>query len=155
MSKPDHAYVIYIRATREEVWKGLLEPEFTRRYWVHDNLSDWRAGSKWEHRRSDGTEITDIAGRVLEIEPRRKLVISWSRPADLDVPERTSRVSIRLADQDWPGGPWTAVSLEHTDLGDDTEMRRGITSGWPMVLSGLKTLLEAGLREDMTLPDDI
>ena len=42
MTKPDFAYAIYIRATREEVWNGLLEPEFTRQYWIHDNVSDWK-----------------------------------------------------------------------------------------------------------------
>ena len=32
MSKPDLAYAIYLNAIREEVWKGLLEPELTRQY---------------------------------------------------------------------------------------------------------------------------
>lgn len=155
MSKPDFAYVIYIRATREEVWNGLLQPEFTRQYWVHDNVSDWKVGSTWEHRRSDGSEKLDIVGKVLESDPHRKLVFTWSRPGDVDNPERTSRVTVRLADQDWPGGPWTAVTLEHTGFQGDTEMQRGTSSGWPMVLSGLKTLLEAGFRESMVLPDDM
>lgn len=155
MSKPDFAYAIYIRASREEVWKGLLEPEFTRQYWVHDNISDWQVGSQWEHRRTDGRDEVDIVGRVLENELHEKLVFTWARPEDLDNPERTSRVTVTLADMDWPGGPWTAVTLEHTELGDDDEMRDGISGGWPMVFSTLKTLLEGGLREGLKLPDDI
>ncbi len=47
-----------------------------------------------------------------------------------------------------------AVTLEHTGLGDDLEMRDGVSGGWPMVLSGLKTLLESGLHESMKMPDD-
>ena len=155
MSKPDFAYVIYMRATRQQVWDGLLQPEFTRQYWIHDNVSDWKVGSGWEHRRSDGSNQLDLVGKVVEVEQHRKLVLTWRRPEDVDRPERTSRVTFRLDDQDWPGGPWTAVTLEHTDLQDDTEMRDGISGGWPMVLSGLKTLLEAGLREGMTLPKDV
>jgi len=153
MTKPDFAYAIYIRATREEVWNGFLEPEFTRQYWFHDNVSDWKAGSKWEHRRSDGSETVDIVGKVLESELHKRLVITWSRPADIDNPARISRVTVQLADQDWPGGPWTEVILEHTDFQDDTEMRESVSGGWPMVLSGLKTLLEAGFRENMVQPE--
>lgn len=155
MSKPDFTYAIQIRATREEVWNGLLEPEFTRQYWIHDNISDWQVGSKWEHRRTDGTDKVDIVGRVLENEPHEKLVLSWSRPGELDNPERTSRVEVTLEDLDWPGGPWTALRFEHTELGDDDEMRDGVTSGWPMVFSTLKTVLESGLREGLKLPDDV
>ncbi len=155
MSKPDFAYAIYIRATREEVWNGFLEPEFTRQYWVHDNVSDWKVGSTWEHRRSDGSEKLDIVGKVLESERHKKLVFTWSRPGDADNPARTSRVTVELADQDWPGGPWTAVTLEHTDFQGDTEMQDSVSGGWPMVLSGLKTLLEAGFRESMVMPDDV
>ena len=152
MTTPDFAYAIYIRATREAVWRAFLEPEHTRRYWVHDNVSDWQVGSEWQHRRSDGSDRVDIAGKVLESEPHRRLVLSWSRPGDA---VRVSKLTLRLEDQDWPGGPWTAVSLEHTELGDDDEMRHGISAGWPMVMSGMKTLLEAGLREDWVLPEDV
>ena len=155
MSKPDFAYAIYIRATREEVWNGLLEPEFTRQYWIHDNVSDWRVGSKWEHRRSDGSEKLDIVGKILESERHKKLVFTWSRPGDTDNLARTSRVTVELANQDWPGGPWTGVTLEHTDFGDDSEMRDSVSGGWPMVLSGLKTVLECGFRENTKLPDDV
>ena len=155
MSKPDFVYTIYIRATREEVWKGLLEPEFTRQYWVHDNVSDWKVGSTWEHRRSDASEKLDIVGAVLENEPHEKLVVTWSRPEDKDNPARTSRVTFRLADEDWPGEPWTALTVEHTDFKDDAEMKESVSGGWPMVLSTLKTLLETGLRKSMVLPEGV
>ena len=154
MSKPDFAYAIYICASREKVWKGLLEPEFTRQYWFGDNLSDWQAGSKWEHRRSDGSGQGNIVGRVLESELHEKLVLTWSRAGEEDDPARTSRVSFTLADVDWPGGPWTALTLEHTDFGDDTEMRDSVSGGWPMLLSGLKTLLEVGFKQDTQAGED-
>ncbi len=145
MSKPDFSYTIYIRAAREKVWNALLEPEFTRQYWLHEAVSDWKVGSTWEHRTIDGSEKVSIGGKVLENELHEKLVLTWCRPEDEDNAARTSRVTFRLADQDWPGGPWTCLILEHTDFQDDTEMRDSVSGGWPMVLSGLKTLLEAGL----------
>lgn len=144
MSKPDFAYTIYINASREQVWAGLLESEFTRQYWFHDNVSDWREGSDWEHRRSDESAAVDIAGKVLESEPPEKLVLTWSRPEHRQDPAKASRLSIVLGEVDWPGGPWTSLHLEHTDFGDDIEMRDSVSGGWPMILSGLKTLLEVG-----------
>ena len=148
MSKPDFAYDIYINASREEVWKGLLEPEFTRQYWFHDNVSDWQEGSRWEHRSRVGEKKVDIVGKVLESVLHEKLVLTWARPGDEADPERTSRVTFELGDVDWPGGPWTSLHLEHTDFGDDHEMRDSVSGGWPMVLSGLKTLLEKGFDSD-------
>ncbi len=76
---------------------------------------------------------------MLENELHRKLTFTWSRPDDIDNPQRTSHVAIELADQNWPGGPWTAVTLEHTDFQADAEMRGGVSGGWPMVFSALKT----------------
>ena len=63
-------------------------------------------------------------------------------------------MTFRLADVEWPGGPWTCLTLEPTDFGPDDEMRDSVSGGWPMVLSGLKTLLEAGFRDDMVLPKE-
>ena len=144
MSKPDFAYAIYIRASREQVWNGLLEPEFTRQYWMGENVSDWKVGSAWEHHQGDPQKLM-IVGKVLESEPHTRLVLTWSRPADADNPECTSRVTFALSDVDWPGGPWTALNLEHTDFQDDSEMRESVSHGWPALMSGLKTLLEVGL----------
>ena len=62
-------YEIYIAASVETVWKALLDGEFTRQYWQHDNVSDWKPGSPWEHRRSGGDRRVDILGEVLEAAP--------------------------------------------------------------------------------------
>ena len=53
MSKPQFVYVIYIKAAPEKVWNGLLDPAMTRLYWMHENVSDWKPGSRWEHKRTD------------------------------------------------------------------------------------------------------
>lgn len=145
MSKPDFVYQIYIRATAEKVWAGLLEPEFTRQYWWHENVGDWEEeGSRWEHRRTDEEGTVDITGEVIESDPPHKLVLTWARPGDRDNPARTSRVTFEIEPQDWPGGPWVGVRLTHDEFGDDDEMRESVSYGWPGVLSGLKTLIETG-----------
>jgi len=38
------------------------------------------------------------------------------------------------------------LTVTHDDLEPDSPMLRGISDGWPVVLSNLKTLLETGER---------
>ena len=35
MKKDQFIYVTYIRTTPEKLWKALIEPEFTRRFWCN------------------------------------------------------------------------------------------------------------------------
>jgi uncharacterized protein YndB with AHSA1/START domain len=53
MDKPQFVYVTYIATTPEKLWNALIDPEMTRKYWQHENLSEWKPGSKWEHRACD------------------------------------------------------------------------------------------------------
>ena len=46
-------YVTYILSTPEKVFEAITRPDVARRYWGHENVSDWRVGSKWEHVRAD------------------------------------------------------------------------------------------------------
>ena len=69
-------YVTYIRTTPEKLWQALIEPEFTRQYWCETTQNcDWAVGSSWKLMIPDG-RIGD-QGKVLEIDPPRKLVLSW------------------------------------------------------------------------------
>jgi uncharacterized protein YndB with AHSA1/START domain len=146
--KPQFVYVIYIRATREQIWKGLTDPAFTRQYWMHDNVSDWAPGSSWQHKSTDAAGTVDIVGEVVESNPPKRLVLTWVPPKDAGRPEKTSRVTFDLEPQDWPGGPWVQLRVTHSDLEPDSEMLKSISWGWPALLSGLKTLLESGLRRE-------
>lgn len=141
MDKPDFVYVTYIATTPERLWQALTDSELTRQYWRHDNVSDWKEGSAWEHRRSDG-EVgeVDIVGKVLENTPPRRLVVSWSRPRDADNLEKHSRVTYEIEPQE----SVVKLVVTHDQLQGDPDMARGISKGWPMVLSNLKSFLETG-----------
>ena len=52
--RPRYVYVTYIESPPERVWDALIDADLTARYWGHSNVSDWQAGSRWEHRRIDG-----------------------------------------------------------------------------------------------------
>ena len=42
-------YVTYIRVTSEKVFEAITRPDIARRYWGHENVSDWTPGCRWEH----------------------------------------------------------------------------------------------------------
>lgn len=137
---PDFVYTIYIAAEAERVWNGLIDRDLTKAYWGHDNVSDWKPGSRWEHVRSDGSGKVDIVGKVLEIDPPRRLVTSWASPDDEQNPDKVSRVVYELEGL----GASTRLTVTHSELEAGSGMETGIRAGWPAVLSNLKSLLEAG-----------
>jgi len=140
MSDARFVYVIYIRATPEQVWHGLLDARFTRQYWAHENVSDWKPGSPWEHRRIDGSRTLDLVGEVIESNPPHRLVLTWAEPADAANRSNHSRVTFELeAIEDM-----VRLSITHEALAAGSEMLRKITAGWPRVLSSLKSQLETG-----------
>ncbi|MES2524417.1 MAG: SRPBCC family protein [Gemmatimonadota bacterium] len=145
-TKPSYVYVTYIVTTPEKVWQALVDVDMMRQYWVgvatgpaRANVSDWKVGSRWEHQRMDGTATVDMAGTVLEIEPPRRLVMSWARPAEEADPSKHGKLTFEVEPQ--PSGV-VRLTILHEDL--DEKMHAGISNGWPMILSNLKTLLETG-----------
>jgi uncharacterized protein YndB with AHSA1/START domain len=141
MTKPTFVYVTYISSTPEKVFNALTDPEMTKQYWVrHRNASDWTPGSEWRHEDYDNASIVDIVGTVVERTPPATLVITWAFPADKGNAAKTSRVTFAVE-------PWKNVvrlTVTHDELEPDSPMLKGISSGWPLILSSLKSLLESG-----------
>ena len=140
MNKSTFVYVVYVASTPEKVWQGLLDPEFTRQYWGHENVSDWKPGSPWEHRKADGSGSVSILGEVLEAHKPHRLVITWADPAEKGLRHRQTRVTFEIE----AVAQMTRLTVTHDQLEPDSQMERKITSGWPRVLSSLKSLLETG-----------
>jgi uncharacterized protein YndB with AHSA1/START domain len=140
MSDTQFVYAIYIRGTLEQVWNGLLDARFTRQYWAHENVSDWKLGSRWEHRRTDADRTLDLVGEVVESNPPRRLVLTWAEPADRAKRDKHSRVTFDLETVE----DMVRLTITHEALAAGSEMLRKISAGWPRVLSSLKSLLETG-----------
>lgn len=140
MSKPAFVYVTYIASTPKKVWSALLDGEMTRQYWDHFNVSDWKVGSRWEHQRCDSKKV-DIAGTVVECSPPNRLVLTWAFPNEIEDATKVSHVTFEIEPHE---NNMVRLTVIHDELEAGSKMEQGITRGWPIVLSGLKTLLETG-----------
>ena len=140
MEKPTFVYVTYIRTTPEKLWRALIEPEFTRRFWYGTwQESAWKPGASWRLMIPDG-RIGD-SGEVLEIEPQRRLVLSWRNEFKPELREEGySRMTYEL---EKIGESVKLTVIHEMDL-TGSKMIDAVSGGWPMILASLKSFLETG-----------
>jgi len=140
MAESEFNYVIYIRTTPEKLWQALTEPEFTRRFWVETvQECAWKPGATWKMLAPDG-RIAD-EGQVVEIDPPRRLVVSWRNHLFADAhAEGYSRMSYDIE----PADGAVKLTVRHTMERKDSVLIGKVSSGWPHLLSSLKSLLETG-----------
>ena len=137
---PDYVYTTYIRATPEQVWHALTDPDITGRYWGHAQVSDWRVGSKVDHVRTDGSGIADASGTVVEFDPPHRLTFGFDDPKLIDDPAfEQSLVTFEIESH----RDIVKLTLTQSRLRTEEDLQ-AISQGWPSVLANLKTLLETG-----------
>jgi uncharacterized protein YndB with AHSA1/START domain/DNA-binding transcriptional ArsR family regulator len=136
--RPAYVYVTYIESSPERVWEALTDPDLSARYWGHSNVSDWREGSSWEHRRADGSGIADVAGTVLESVPPRRLAMTFDAPGEAPAggPAKVTFDIERYHEI-------VRLTVTHENLADGDALE-AVSAGWPAVCANLKSLLETG-----------
>src|ERR1700691_4770147 len=140
MASSEFAYVTYIRTTPEKLWQALIEPELTRPYWAETwQECLWKQGAAWKIMIPGGQVVN--SGEVLEIDPPHKLVLTWRKELDPEVrAEGYSRLTYQLEKQ----GDMVKLSVLHQIDRPDSKLIQGVSSGWPVILCSLKSLLETG-----------
>jgi uncharacterized protein YndB with AHSA1/START domain len=150
MADSRFVYVTYIRTSPETLWRALIEPEFTRQFWAETwQECDWKPGASWRLMIPDG-RVGD-AGEVLEIEPERRLVLTWRNEFRPEMrAEGYSRLTYELEQQ----GESVKLTVIHEIDKPESKLIESVSSGWPLILSSLKSLLETGesLKETQTWP---
>jgi uncharacterized protein YndB with AHSA1/START domain len=140
MKKDQFVYVTYIRTTPEKLWKALIDPEFTRKYWAETwQESEWKPGASWRIMIPDG-RVAD-SGEVLEIEPHRRLVLKWRNEFR---PELKAEGYSRLTYQLEKEGNSVKLTVIHEIDKEGSKFIEAVSSGWPHILASLKSLLETG-----------
>lgn len=140
-SKPQFAYVIYIRTTAEKLWHALVNPELTKQYWAGTwQESEWEVGASWQIMRPDG-QVAD-SGKIVEIDPPHRLVLTWRNEFRPELHEEGySQLTYQLEQQ----GDMVRLMLIHEiDAPAPSKFIEAVSSGWPAILSSLKSLLETG-----------
>jgi uncharacterized protein YndB with AHSA1/START domain len=140
MADSRFVYITYIRTTPAKLWQALTDPEFTRLYWWGTTQDcGWTAGAPWRLSKADGSLMD--SGEVLEIDPPRKLVLSWRNEFDPALREEGhSRMTCTIEPQE--GSVKLTVIHEMTRPG--SKFIEKVSGGWPMILASLKSLLETG-----------
>lgn len=140
-------FEIYIKTTPERLWEAIVSEEMRARYsFGVGTVSDWTPGS--EYKASVPGVIEIASGENLEVDPPRRLVQSFNALWSEEVQkEGTSRVTWEIE----PVGTSCRLRVTHDQLGEDANNE--LYGGWPMILSGLKTLLESG--EDLDTPGSL
>jgi uncharacterized protein YndB with AHSA1/START domain len=145
----EKVFEIYIKTTPERLWEAITDPDLRSKYNFGVRVdSDWTTGSRYtsEHERADGPLAQ---GENIEVDPPHRLVQSFDALWSDDVKaEGTSRVTWEI---DPVGDDSCRLRVTHDQLREGANDE--LYGGWPMILSGLKTLLETG--EELTTPGSL
>ena len=142
----EKVFEIYIKTTPERLWEAITDPDLRSRYTFGMRVeSDYAPGSAYNGSSPAGLLVE---GENLDVEPPRRLVQSFNALWSDEVrAEGTSRVTWEIE----PVGDSCRLTVTHDQLRDGAHGE--LYGGWPMILSGLKTLLETG--EDLTTPGSL
>src|SRR4051812_23028052 len=136
-----HVFEVYIRATPDRIWQAITDPQETPRYFFETTVeSTFMPGEEIVHRSPDGSEA--LRGVILECEPPRLLVTTWTSPPSPDTVEHPTRVSWELEPTE--DGKATKLTVVHSELEPGSALYQRVHRGWSIVLSGLKTWVETG-----------
>jgi uncharacterized protein YndB with AHSA1/START domain/DNA-binding transcriptional ArsR family regulator len=147
-STMEKVFEIYIKTTPERLWEAITDPAMREKYSFGVSVnSDWTPGSRYEGvHRGAGIAITE--GENLEVDPPRRLVQSFNALWGDDVKaEGTSRVTWEIEQVE----DSCRLTVTHDQPREGANDQ--LFGGWPMILSGLKTLLETG--ELLTTPGSL
>jgi uncharacterized protein YndB with AHSA1/START domain len=142
----ERVFEIFIKTTPERLWEAITDEELRRKYnFGASASSDWTPGSHYEL--ASGPMML-AEGENLEVDPPRRLVQSFTAVWSEEVrAEGTSRVTWEIEQVE----DSCRLTVTHDQLREHAHGE--LYGGWPMILSGLKTLLETG--EKLTTPGSL
>src|SRR5580704_15340284 len=139
--KPKTVYVSYIAATPEKVWQALTSSEFTRKYfWDRTVDIEPKGGGAFVLRLPD--DCVNVRGKVIDYDPPRKLTVTWQ----VEWPDEFRKLPECVVSYEIvPAGEAVRLTMTESHSWDVPDaILSGGRSGWPAVLSSLKSLLETG-----------
>ena len=159
----ERVFEIYIQTTPERLWEAITDSAQREKYAFGVGVaSEWKPGARLESKHTSGLLISE--GEVLEVEPPRRLVhtlrATWSDEVKAhgfskvtwEIEPVTPQFALGVGEpghheealaqaEDYPVKS-CRLTVTHSELAEDAPEE--LYGGWPMLLSGLKTLLETG-----------
>lgn len=126
---------VFVALGADDVFALLTDPDRLRRWQAVTARIDLRAGGDYRWTIVPGHSA---AGTVVEVEPGRRLVMSWGWEDADDLPPGSSTVTITLE----PGEGGTFVRLVHDGLTE--EQAAGHSQGWSHYLERLAVAARTG-----------
>jgi uncharacterized protein YndB with AHSA1/START domain len=144
----EKVFEIYIKTTPQRLWQAITDPEMRSKYQFGSRFSgDFTPGARHEMNQPNNGGLLG-EGEILEVDPPRRLVQTMRALWGEDVKrEGTSRITWEIE----PVGDSCRLIVTHDQLREGANDQ--LYGGWPMILSGLKTLLETG--ELLTTPGSL
>jgi uncharacterized protein YndB with AHSA1/START domain len=136
---PTLSYELYIAASPDKVWSALTDGALTEQYFYGTRLTGTlERGAKVAYLAGD---MRMVEAEVVAVKKGAQLVIHqrslWDEKVAKDA---ASKVSWELE----AAGEATHLKLVHDGFTGETETYKQSAAGWPVILSGMKTLIETG-----------
>jgi uncharacterized protein YndB with AHSA1/START domain/DNA-binding transcriptional ArsR family regulator len=143
----EKVFEIFIKTTPERLWEAITDRHMRPQYsFGLQVVSDWEPGSRYVLSHPQGGEMA--RGENLEVDPPHRLVQTftavWSEEIEREGASRVTWEIEQVEDS-------CRLTVTHDRLREDANGE--LYGGWPMILSGLKTLLETG--EELTTPGSL
>lgn len=138
MDNPTHVYKSYIRASVEDVWDAITNPDKTIQYFYGTAVeSDWEVGSPMNYVYPDGTVASE--GQVISIDPPKQIEFMfhamWAEELTAEGPAREVWAITEMSGM-------VELKIEIFEIGEKT--LEDFKNGLPYIVAGLKSLVETG-----------
>lgn len=139
--KPKTVYVTYIASTPEKAWQALTDPTFTRQYFFGFAVDiEPKVGGAFRLLTPDGR--VHVRGEIAEWIPPNRFVATWlveGMKGYGELPECLVSYEIE------PSGEAVRLTMTESHSWDVPDaILKGGQSGWPKIMSSLKSVLETG-----------
>jgi uncharacterized protein YndB with AHSA1/START domain len=141
MAESRFLYLTYIRAPAQKVWEALTDPAMNKQFWSgYHQQSSWQVGADFAIVGAEGKAWD--TGKVLAFDPPRHFSVTWQHQHDAAM--KAEGESVCSFDLEALGEALTKLTVTHVIGVADSKLIGAVSTGWPMILSSLKSLLETG-----------
>src|SRR5262245_4698705 len=136
-AKLEHVFEIRIAGRIEAVWAEITKRGAVQRPVMDTVLvSDLRPGSPFKYLSPDG-RYWFVEGKILEVDPPRRLVHTYQFTMTPDPPSRVTWALEQVGDE-------VRVRVVHDQFDSATKTYKSVKGGWAGILQNLKLWIETG-----------